>query len=191
MKTKTDQESELYEPCMPEVDERPDIEEIFDQARRAAAGEVAPSGERSGRHVVLVTPGRMIMRQPCPAPGSMPGSQVAPIERMISPQVKRNVAVIAYTELEAVMTDISRTIPFLGLLTGFAYVGHCVWIFEGHSSALAAGCRQADVLIVDGGMVPYLMEDWTVVVSKVMRKAEIYVHERRTFSLCGITQERV
>lgn len=172
---------------MPEVDERPDIEEIFDQARRAAAGETAPSEERSGRHVVLVTPGRMIMLQPCPAPGSMSGSQVAPIERMISPQVKRNVAVIAYTELEAVMTDISRTIPFLGLLAGFAYVGHCVWIFEGHASALAAGCRQADVLIVDGGMVPYLAEDWTVVVSNVMRKAEIYVHERRTFSLRRIT----
>lgn len=113
----------------------------------------------------------------------MPRSQVAPIERMISPEVKRNIAVIAYTELEAVTTDISKTIPFFGLLMGFAYIGHSVWIFEGHASALAAGCRHADVLIVDGGMVPYLTEDWTSVAASVMRNAEIYMHDRRTYSL--------
>ena len=72
--------------------------------------------------------------------------------------------------------------PFLGLLLGLAYIGHSVWIFEGHPSALAAGCRNADVLIVDGDMVPHLQEDWTAVASSVMRHREIYVHDRASSS---------
>ena len=176
-------EAQLYEPHMPEVDELPNIEEIFDQARKAAAGEgEQPPGQR-GRHVIIVTPGRMLMFQPCPPPGSMPKNQVAPIERMISPAVKRNIAAIAYTQLDAITTDISKAIPFFGFLLGFAYIGHSVWVFEGHASALAAGCRDADVLIVDGGMVPHLKEDWIATASSVMRKAEIYVHDRATYSL--------
>jgi hypothetical protein len=55
--------------------------------------------------------------------------------------VKRNIAAIAYTELSGLRSDISKTIPFFGILLGFAYIGHAVWIFEGHGSALVAGCR--------------------------------------------------
>ena len=74
--------------------------------------------------------------------------------------VKRNIAVIANTELQAVTKEISKAIPFVGMLMGFAYIGHAVWIFEGHPDALEAGCRDADVLIVDGGMAPFLSKDW-------------------------------
>jgi hypothetical protein len=56
-------------------------------------------------------------------------------------------------------------------------------VFEGHPSALAAGCREADVLIVDGAMVPYLQADWTAVASSAMKRPEIYVHDRATYSL--------
>src|SRR5204863_4459621 len=107
----------------------------------------------------------------------------AGIEKMISPAVKRKIAAIAYTELEAVQTDAGRAIPFLGILLGFAYIGHTVWVFEGHSSALAAGCRDADVLIVDGGMAPHLPPDWRTVASASMKKPEIYLHDRASFSL--------
>lgn len=168
---------------MPEVDELPDIEEVFDKARKAAAGEGEQPLGQSGRHVVVVTPGRLLMFQPCPPPGSMPQGQVASVEQMISPRVKRNIAAIAYTELSALRSDISKAIPFMGFLLGFAYIGHAVWVFEGHPSALAAGCREADVVIVDGGMVPHLQKDWVVVASSVMRNREIYVHDRATYSL--------
>lgn len=61
----------------------------------------------------------------------------------------------------------AQTVPFLGILMGFASIGHSVWIFEGHASALEAGCRDADVLIVDGGMVPHLMEEWEQVAASI------------------------
>ena len=144
---------------MPEVDEVPDIEEVFERARKAAAGEGEWLPGPPGRHVVVVTPGRMLMLNPCPRLGSMPQKQVASMEQMISPKTKRNIAAIAYTELGVIRKDISKAIPFYGFLIGFAYIGHSVWVFEGHSSALSAGCRDADVLIVDGGMVPHLQKD--------------------------------
>ncbi len=171
---------------MPEVDEVPNIEEVFEKARKAASGEGEQSLETLARHVIVVT-GRMLMFQPCPPPGSMTQTQVASAEQMMSPKVKRNVAAIGYTELSALRTDISKAIPFFGFLIGFAYIGHAVWAFEGHPSALAAGCRNADVLIADGNMVPHLQNDWVAVASSVMRKPEIYVHDRAKYSLRKVT----
>jgi hypothetical protein len=166
---------------MPEVDEVANIEEVFTKARKAAAGEESP--EQKGRNVIIVTPGRMLMLQPCPAPGSMASSQVATVEGMIPAKVKRNVAAIAYAELSALRADISKTIPFFGILLGFSYIGHAVWVFEGHASALAAGCKDANVLIVDGEMVPHLQTDWVSVASSAMKNREIYIHDRVTYSL--------
>jgi hypothetical protein len=157
---------------MPEVDEPPDIDAVFLQARRQAANQV-----------VIVTPGRMLMFQPCPAAGSISPDKVSSVEHMMPSKVKRNVAAIAFTEVGGLMTDVAKTIPFFGILLGFAYIGHVVWVFEGHPSALAAGCREADVLIVDGAMVPHLQSDWVGVASKAMRRPEIYVHDRATYTL--------
>jgi hypothetical protein len=175
--------SPAFEPRMPEVDERSDIEAIFAQARSAATGAVAAPGASSGRHIVIVTPGRILKLQPCPPPGSMPVNQVQQIETIIPPTIKRNVAAIAYTELTALQSDAAKAIPFLGMLLGLAYIGHSVWVFEGHASALAAGCRDADVLLVDAAMVPHLAADWHRVAGGTMRHPEIYVHDRQSFSL--------
>jgi hypothetical protein len=157
---------------MPDVDESPDIEEVFAKARR-----------QSGDQVVIVTPGRIFMFQPCPARGSMSPDKVASIEQMMPSTVKRNVAAIAYTELGGLVKDASKTIPFLGMLLGLAYIGHAVWVFEGHPSALAAGCRDADVLIVDSAMVPHLQNDWVAIATGAMKRPEIYAHDRATYSL--------
>src|SRR4051812_1132520 len=128
----------LFVPRMPEVDELPGIETLFDTARTAAAGEGELPASGAGRHVVIVTPGRILMFQPCPPAGSMPAARVASVEQMISPSVKRNIVAIAYTKMEALQAGSARSIPFLGFLLGFAYIGHAVWVFEGHASALAA-----------------------------------------------------
>ena len=171
----------LFEPRMPEVDTPAQVGEVFAKARTAAAGD-APDGS-AARHIVIVTPGRLLMLQPCPPPGSMPEAQVASIQKLISPQTKRAIAAIAYTELSALRKDLSKTIPFAGILMGFAYIGHAVWVFEGHASALAEGCRDADVLLVDGGMVPHLQSDWYAVATSTMRRPEVYVHDRQTYNL--------
>ncbi len=168
---------------MPAVDERSDLEAIFAQARSAAAGAVAAPGASSGRHIVIVTPGRILRLQACPPAGSMPVNQVQQIEKIIPPTTKRNIAAIAYTELTALQSAAAKAIPFLGMLLGLAYIGHSVWVFEGHPSALAAGCRDADVLLVDGAMVPHLGADWHRVAAGTMRRPEIYVHDRQSFSL--------
>lgn len=167
---------------MPEVDETQDAEAVFEQARKMAHGEGVPKG-RPPRNIVVVTPARMLMLQSCPPPGSVPREKVKPIEEMLPPQVKRNIAVIANTNFAARNTDISAAIPFFGFLIGFAYIGHAVWVFEGHPSALAAGCRDADVLLVDDAMIPHLQADWIAVASGVMKNHEIYVHSRATYEL--------
>jgi hypothetical protein len=176
-------QTSLFEPRMPEVDMLPDIENRFAEIRKAANGEIIPPNGADGRHVIVVTPGRMMMFKGCPPPGTMDPNAVASIAQMMPSNIKRNVAVIAYNEIEAITTDAGEAIPFLGYLLGFAYIGHAVWVFEGHPSALAAGCRDADVLLVDGGMAPYLQDDWLDVVSGVMRHPEVVIHDRKSYSL--------
>jgi hypothetical protein len=177
----------LFRPCMPEVDvPGPDeIEAIFNTIRKTASGEQTLSGTQADdqRFLVLLTPRRMLMQVHCPPAGSITPSQVEPMEKMLPAAVKRNVAVIAFTEIKALQADLSRAIPFVGLLLGFAYIGHAVWIFEGHPSVLAAGCKEADILLVDGGMLPYLPEDWQGLAAGAMRHPEIYVFDRASFQL--------
>ena len=50
-------------------------------------------------------------------------------------------------------------------------------------SALRAGCRDADVLIIDGAMQHLLAEDWQETACSVMRSPNILVHDRDTFQL--------
>src|SRR5437773_5462664 len=141
--------AELFVPRMPDVrGSTESIEDVFERARQATLNPV--------RHVVVVTPERMLMLQPCPPPASMKASEVSKMEGLVSSKVKRNVAVIAYTDQEALKADVTRAIPFIGLLMGLAYIGHSVWVFEGELSALPAGCRDADFLLIDGGMLPHL-----------------------------------
>jgi hypothetical protein len=175
---------DIFRPHIPEVQSVQNIEAVFAEARKAAGGESRPPGAVvDERFYVVVTPGRMVMYKPCPAPGSMAPQQVAQIEKLLPSTIKRNIAVIANTELQAVMKEISKAIPFIGMLMGFAYIGHAVWIFEGHPEALQAGCREADLLIVDSGMAPFLSKDWLAAAQGVMRHPEIYVHDRATFKL--------
>lgn len=176
---------DIFTPHMPEVDVHPPREtnEIFDLARRSAVegGEPTPSGPQ--RHISIVTPGRMVVSFPSPAPGSMPPQGIAQIEHLLPSRPRRKIAVIGYTETGAIVEDIARAIPFLGYLRGFAYVGHAVWVFEGHHTALAAGCHEADLLLVDGGMLPYLEPNWREIAAVVMASAEIYIHDRATYTL--------
>ncbi len=167
---------------MPEVKTPLELEDIFKQAKAFAAAGGPPEGS-SVRHLLIVTPERNLLYRACPTPGTMDASIVANMEQLIPADPQRKVAVIAYTDTLAMQTDIARTIPFIGLLLGLSYIGHAVWIFEGHASALEAGCRDADVVLVDGEMMPHLATDWYSSVSSVMAHPQIYAHDRSSFSL--------
>lgn len=168
---------------MPEVKEISHLDAVFAKARAMAMGSNDSSSAVKGRHVVIVTPGRMLMLQPCPPPGSLSSEQLASMERLLPAQLKRRIAVLAYNDPTAVTTSLSTTIPFIDMLLGLTYIGHTVWVFEGHPSALAVGCKHADVALVDDAMIPHLPADWLTTVRRVMRHPSIYIHDRATSTL--------
>ncbi len=168
---------------MPEVDLEKSAEQVFDSARRAAGGEAVRPDAPDRRQVVLVTPARVALLRSCPAPGSLSPADLAVAEGIAPAAEPKNVAVIAFNDLEAMEHDVARAIPFFDLLAKLGYLGHAVWIFEGHVSAMAAGCRDADLLIVDDGMMPYLPGNWRSVASRSMRGEAIYLFERRAGTL--------
>ena len=73
----------IFEPRMPEVDVLPDIENRFAEVRKAANGEITPPNGTQGRHVIVVTPGRMMMFKACPPSGAMATEAMASIEWMM------------------------------------------------------------------------------------------------------------
>lgn len=82
-------------------------------------------------------------------------------------------AVIADTRVSGSLAEINKTIPFVGILTGLAYIGHCVIVFDGQLNRIELGCRGADVLIVDGSVLPHLHHDWYATARQVMRRPGI------------------
>lgn len=142
-------DAELFTPHIPEVDIRPEIGTIFDRAR-AAASELHINSDGIQHHqVIIVTPGRLLIGKECPLAKDIPVEQLALLGELVPPQPRVNIVVIAYTHIDALKADIRRAIPFFDFLLGFAALGHSIWVFEGHSSALEAGCREADLLLVD------------------------------------------
>ncbi len=164
-----------------------DIEGIFAQARRLASGENGSSG------VVVVGPDYSLIVAPPPPSSPEFAARAQAMSNLISPDVKRAVAVIARTgsvrpsaDARAAIIDASRAIPFFGMLIGLSYIGHRVWIFEGSPDDLRAGCRSADLLLVDSGVLPSLAQGWEQMAADVMRNVNILVHNRQTYQLCVV-----
>jgi hypothetical protein len=153
-----------FDPRMPLVAAVDDLAARFEQARRVTRGQETLLPEHPDapgqRYVALLTPGRMLMRQACPPPGTLPEALRAQVETIAPAKPTLNISVIALNEIPPLLADIERAIPFFGLLLGLAYLGHNVTVFEGHPSALSVGCADADLILVDGGMVPHLQRDW-------------------------------
>ncbi len=181
---------DIFEPHMPDVDVLSNIDELFELTRRELEGEGAPvenlvEGQRA---VAIVTPGRMVVYQPCPPPGSLEDERIREMRRLM-PKGARNIAVVSYTMIDAFMQDEAKTkcIPFLGILMAYAYVGYNVVVFEGHPTAMESGVRDCDVLMVDSGMLPFIQEDWFEAARKVMHPgAKVLVHKRESFTLTPV-----
>jgi hypothetical protein len=173
---------QLFQPHIPEVDIRTDIDHIFDRARAAADESTMDADGLYHRQVIIVTPGRLLIGKECPLPGEFPGGELERLINLLPVNPPRSIAVIAYTYLEALKQDLLKAIPFFGYLMGFAAIGHKVWVFEGHLSALAAGCRDSDLLMVDGGLLPDLDKNinWQTEALSTMRGSEIKIVPRET-----------
>jgi len=166
---------------MPDVVNCDNIEDIFAKVRKTA------SGDRRRASLVVLRPDREYLVLPAMAQTPALKYAALSLERLVPATVKRNIAVVAYTVFPASdepnIHEVGRAIPFLGMLMGLTYIGHAVWVFEGHPSAFTSGCRYADVLIVDSCMMDALQPDWQDAAPAVMRNANILVHDRGTFQL--------
>jgi hypothetical protein len=137
----------------------PNIESIFKKARKAADDSREDEDGLFHRQVIIITPGRLIISKICPLPSEISSEEASHLTSLIPVQPALRISAIAYTYLDALKVNIYKAIPFFGYLLGFAALGHNVIVFEGHPTALSAGCREADLLLVDAGMVPYLDEN--------------------------------
>ena len=160
-------------PYMPSVDTAPDLPPLLAGARQLCAAPPHP--------FVVLTPARELVPVPSPAPGE----EARRLSReLLGTTEPIDLVVVAYTEVEALRLDLHRAIPFAGLLGALASVGHRVVVFEGHPAAFAAGVADADVLLVDGAMVPFVQFDWRQVAFERMRRpSRVLVHDRRSFNL--------
>lgn len=173
--------ADLFEPHMPQVDVLDDIDGCFAHLRQQAR-----SIKEGKRHVAILTPGRMVIEWPVPEPSPHLAEVAASTSAVLGTDGPLDVSVISYTFLPAWLQDTTKTkcIPFLGILASWAYNGHTIVVFEGHSSAFEAGVRGSSVLLVDSGMMPFLQEGWDELAYRVMRPdARIFLHDRQRYLL--------
>jgi hypothetical protein len=149
-----------------------------------------------GRYVGVIRPDRSYLLMAPPPKGSVPPQMVQMMEKLVPPRPPRKIGVIADTYFGfnvggrvpnlPTLEDAGRAIPFFGMLLGLASIGHSVCVFPGTEESLAAGSKEADLLVVDDAQIPSLAADWKTVAAAVMRGANIVVHERASFKLTPI-----
>lgn len=185
--------ADIFQPYLQGVELFEDMDSVFLEARQFGAGEHSspdfPESSRGQRAVAIVTPGRLVMRDPCPDPNTVPENELRPMLAMLPSKSPLNISVISHTRIEALHEDMSKAIPFRGALRAWVYAGHNIMVFEGHPSAFDSGIRDADVLVMDSGMLPFVQFNWTEAAFRVMQPdGRILLHDRKTFGLSIITR---
>lgn len=163
-----------FAPRMPDVNLRPQPEEVFAHARNSASG------------VAVVRPDRGVLK--FPSLSSIPKiTKITAVPALASASPARTIAAIASTEFTMLhntsppnIDEAVRAIPFLHLLMAWAFIGHRVWVFEGHPSAFSAGLAESDFLILDSGMLPFLQADWMAVAQHSMKpQGKVFLYDQK------------
>ncbi len=139
------------------------------------------------RNLVIVRPDGRPLTMPVSGHETAPPEAVSAAAELLRSSEPRNVAAIADTSwtmrAQPGLADAERAIPFFALLLGLASIGHAVWVFDGTPlPVLAAGGRDADLAIVDGGSLP---AGWRSLLTPVMRTPRILTYDRDTNQLRG------
>ena len=133
----------------------------FSDAASEAHGFAAIRARAAQRQLVILRPDRRVLSLPALARDAAPAEAVAAVEKLLPSSTPRKVAAIAdmswSMEAQPNLQAAARAIPFFGLLMGFAAIGHAVWLFDG---SVLEGCREADLVIVDGARVDSLPGGW-------------------------------
>ncbi|HET6973367.1 MAG TPA: hypothetical protein VFH96_05045 [Pyrinomonadaceae bacterium] len=185
--------ADIFQPYLQGVELFEDMDAVFQEARQLAAGEHPsadiPEVDHVKRGVAVVTPGRLIMLDPCPDRDSVRENELLPMLAVLPPKSPLNISVISHTRIEALHQDMTKAIPFRGYLLAWATAGHNVIVFEGHPSAFESGVRDADVLLMDSGMLPFVQFNWVEAAFRVMQPdGKIFLHDRKKFGLSIISK---
>jgi hypothetical protein len=115
------------------------------------------------------------------------------MEKMVPPRPARTIVAITDTFFAfnvggrtpnvPSLAETGQAIPFFGMLLGLASIGHSVYAFPGTDDSPTAGCKGADLLVVDDAQIPSLAVDWKTMAAAAMRGPNIVVHDRATFQL--------
>jgi hypothetical protein len=180
---------------MPQVSPKRDIAAGFAEARRVSAGAAGR------RWVVLIAPDGSLVRVPVPtAAEADPGLLRSSVETLSpegEPTTGLTITAICCTAgIQArarSFFQILELVPNLSYLVGIAALGNTVVGFEGQPGDMAVACADADVLIVDDGMVPFLQPDWAAVALEKLRQPLIIQFGRdgrlsRLTRLVGVEQ---
>jgi hypothetical protein len=162
----------------------PGIEAFFAKVRKRAA---------ESRGVSLVRPDRTHFILPSPPEGSIGAQMVEGVKAVIPSDQPRCIAAMTAPGALAgdpsqkpSLPEVAKRVPFMGLLVGLAYTGHAVWMYEGSAEWAAAGCEEADVLIVDSDAIATLPADWAVDAARVMRNANVLAYDRSRHKIGAI-----
>lgn len=185
--------ADIFQPYLQGVELFEDMDLVFLEARQLAAGQHPTTGDsdvdQAKRGVAVVTPGRLIMLDQCPERNSVPENELLPMLEMLPARSPLNISVVSHTRIEALHEDINKAIPFRGYLLAWATAGHNVIVFEGHPSAFDSAVRDADVLLMDSGMLPFVQFNWVEAALRVMRpEGKLFLHDRETFTLSIISK---
>ena len=141
-----------------------------------------------GRYVGVIRPDRSYLLIAPPPKDSVPAKMVQMMEKMIPPNPPRTVVALADTYFSwkpgggiPTLAETGQAIPFFGILLGLATIGHSVYVFPGTDDSLAAGCKGADLMIVDDAQIPALTSDWKATASAALRSPNVLAHNRTTF----------
>jgi hypothetical protein len=181
-----------FEPRMPEVDARPNLDTFFAKTRATIANPDPKAGIEPGqRCMAVVTPGRLMMMLPAPKPGAVPAQFVEQAQRLVPSDQPMNVVAVSFTDLKAMMADKLKCIPNLPQLLGLAFLGHSVFVFEGHPSAFETALAGADALIVDSAMIPFLQTDWAAVALRLIpQRGRVLVFNRKNGVLTPVVKSK-
>lgn len=167
-----------YSPRMPSV--KPLQNGIVQHARDLAFDPI-------NRRLIMITPGRNVKSTPTLSPRSeMHPEFSAELETLAPANEQWLIVAIGMTDYDAVRTDTAKSIPFVTILEGLAQLGHAVILFEGHETAISEVCDNADLLILDTEMIPFLEDNWIQRALDVMRNDYILRVNRKGYEVIGL-----
>lgn len=170
----------LIPPTMPTISPRRDIRRCFADARRLSAG------AHGVRWVVIIAPDGTLVNVPVPSADEADQTLLRDVRLALAPH-QEAVTGLAITAINCTSGVQRRArsfhkmlplVPNLSYMVGAACLGNTVVAFEGRPGDFAAGCADADMLLLDDGMIPFLQPDWAAIALNTLRQPRIILFGR-------------